>query len=299
MIEIKNISKSFDTKKVIEDISFTVNNSSIYGLIGYNGAGKTTLLKIAAGVITADNGAVLLDGENSFNNNSNRKDLFFLSDDLYTPSNCNLKKTAKYYSAYFEKFSFKTFDKLVKLFELPTDKPIRSFSKGMKRQAEIILALSAHPKYLLLDECFDGVDPAKRLLIKNLFFDYIADYEASIIISSHNLAELADLCDHIGLINKNHLVLDIDKDNLDTKFRLISVKFDRNISENDFKHLENIKLVSDNNSAVIKTFDHADETEEKIKAMSPTHFQSTNMSLEEIFISQMEENKYDYSEIFQ
>ena len=97
MIEIKNISKSFDTKKAIEDISFTVNNSSIYGLIGYNGAGKTTLLKIAAGVITADNGAVLLDGENSFNNNSNRKDLFFLSDDLYTPSNCNLKKTAKYY----------------------------------------------------------------------------------------------------------------------------------------------------------------------------------------------------------
>ena len=159
MIEVKNVTKKYGDFTAVEDISFKVEEASVTGLIGYNGAGKTTLLKTAAGVYKADAGKVLISGEDVYDNNCERKRLFYVPDDLFFPLSASLKSMASYYAGYYKSFSFENFDKLVKAFGLDPSKRVRSFSKGMQRQAEIILGLSTMPKYRLLDESFDGLDP--------------------------------------------------------------------------------------------------------------------------------------------
>lgn len=142
MIEFKNVTKKFGDFTAVEDVSFKVESSSIYGLIGYNGAGKTTLLKTAAGIYKAEGGCVLMDSQNVFNNSDVRREMFYIPDDLYFPMNATIKSMAKFYADYYPNFSFKTLDNLVDVFGLDKKKKIRGFSKGMQRQAEIILALA-------------------------------------------------------------------------------------------------------------------------------------------------------------
>ena len=152
MIEFVNVTKRFGSFTAVEEISFKVEASSIYGLIGYNGAGKTTLLKTAAGIYRADGGRVLLDGTETYDNDSARRDLFYIPDDLYFPMNASINSMAKFYADYHPNFSYKTLENLLEVFSLDGKKKIRGFSKGMQRQAELILGLSAKPDLLLLDE---------------------------------------------------------------------------------------------------------------------------------------------------
>lgn len=171
MIEFRNVTKKFGDFTAVEDISFKVEPSSIYGLIGYNGAGKTTLLKTAAGIYKADGGQVLIDGEDTYDNDNNRRNMFYIPDDLYFPMNANVYAMAKFYADYHPTFSFKTFEKLLDVYGLDGKKKIRGFSKGMQRQVEIILALASRPKYLLLDETFDGLDPQKKRLQRSFLWN--------------------------------------------------------------------------------------------------------------------------------
>lgn len=299
MIEFKNITKKFGDFTAIEDISFIVNESSIYGLIGYNGAGKTTLLKTAAGIYESDGGTVLMGGEDTFDNDTVRKDMFYIPDDLYFPMNATINSMAKFYADYHPNFSYKTLNNLVEVFGLDPKKKIRGFSKGMQRQTEIILALASHPKYMLLDETFDGLDPQKKEVTKKLFIEYIAESDCSLIISSHNLSELSDLCDHVGLINGKKLTMDCSVYDISqnySKFRLI---FDRDITENDFKSIEYKSLDIDGKVAMI-IFDKATgEEKQKLNALLPIAIDEYQLTMEEVFLNEMEDKKYDITKIFE
>lgn len=299
VIEFKNVTKRFGDFTAVEDISFKVELSSIYGLIGYNGAGKTTLLKTAAGIYRAENGSVEMDGQPVFDNQFIRKDMFYIPDDLYFPMNANIKGMASFYSDYYPNFSYKTLENLIEVFGLDPKKKIRGFSKGMQRQAEIILALASRPRFMLLDETFDGLDPQKKETTKKLFVEYVAESECSLVISSHNLHELADLCDNVGLINGKHLALDCsvyDIGNNYSKFRLI---FDRDVTEKDFKEIKYRSLDIDGKIVTIILHEDLKEQREKLNSLLPMAVDEYKLTLEEVFLNEMEEKKYDITKIFE
>lgn len=300
MIEVQGVTKKFGSFTAISDISFTVGDGSLYGLIGYNGAGKTTLLKTITGVYKAEAGRVLLDGEDAFDNELMKQHMFYVPDDIYFQPYANMEKMAKFYNGYYPEFSFDTFYKLAEVFGLDTKARLNGFSKGMQRQAEIVLGFSTQPSFMLFDETFDGLDPAKRALIKNMITEYMQEKNASIIVSSHDLHELEGLCDHFGLINGKKLVLDSSISELSenrAKFRLV---FPEDVSEAQIKALGiDVKSFKKDGKMVIITV-KGDEKEaaEKLNALSPAMVESLPLSLEEVFLDEMEGTDYDFTQIF-
>lgn len=296
MIEIKNLTKKYGSFTAIEDISFTVDKSSIYGLVGYNGAGKTTLLKTAAGMLKADGGEILFDGENIFDNGLVRSNLLYVPDEAYFIKGASLERMGKFYKDYYPNFSTKVFRNMTEAMGLDPKKNLGSFSKGMQRQAVVILALSTMPKYMLLDEVFDGIDPHKRNLCKKIFLEYMAETGCSIIMSSHNLQEISDLCDHVALINGKKLAMNVsvdDASNAYVKYRLI---FDRDIDKSIFDGIENKGINIDNKFATIIV--PSDFNDNRLASLRPIHMDSVTLSLEEVFLNEMEDKDYDISKIF-
>lgn len=298
MIKINNITKTFDDYTAIDNLSFEVDNSSIYGLVGYNGAGKTTLLKIIAGVYTPDNGTVELDGVDLAKYPEKKRELFFVPDDLYFGLSSSMKSMAKYYKNYYPNFCMETFYRLANLFGLDINKKIAGFSKGMQRQAEMVLGLSTLPKVILLDESFDGLDPAKRNLTKKLLLDYMAEKECSVIISSHNLHELADMCDHIALINGQKIAINCAVDDMNgsrCKFRIV---YDKNVDRNVFNGIDLKNYKADGKIVSFTVSDNIDEAERIIALSNPLLVERFPLSLEEIFLEEMEDTDYDFSKLF-
>ncbi len=298
MISIKNVTKRFGSFTAIENLSFEVKNGSIYGLVGYNGAGKTTLLKTVAGVYKADEGSVTVDGTDVYNSEEIRQELFYVPDDIYFEPFSSIEKMAKFYSGYYPNFSFETLEKLCGVFGLDKKARLNSFSKGMQRQAEMILGMSTRPQILLLDESFDGLDPAKRSLMNNMLIEYADETDCSVIVSSHNLHELTDICDHVALINGKKIVLDCSVDDISAsrcKFRII---FTDDKNESDFAHLNIKKFTKDGRIITLSVAGNADETEAKIKEMNPVLVEKFPLRLEEIFLEEMEGTDYDFKEIF-
>ncbi len=296
MIEIKNLTKKYGSFTAIEDISFTVDKSSIYGLVGYNGAGKTTLLKTAAGMLKADGGEILFDGENIFDNGLVRSNLLYVPDEAYFIKGASLERMGKFYKDYYPNFSTKVFKNMTEAMGLDPKKNLGSFSKGMQRQAVVILALSTMPKYMLLDEVFDGIDPHKRNLCKKIFLEYMAETGCSIIMSSHNLQEISDLCDHVALINGKKLAMNVsvdDASNAYVKYRLI---FDRDIDKSIFDGIENKGINIDNKFATIIVPSNFNDN--RLASLRPIHMDSVTLSLEEVFLNEMEDKDYDISKIF-
>lgn len=291
MIEVKNLTKRFGSFTALQDISLTVEDGSVYGLVGYNGAGKTTLLKNISGIYKPENGEVLFDGENIFDNEDKKEQIFFMPDDLYFSPYANMKKMADFYNGYYRRFDYNMFNNLVEAFGLDPKKRIAGFSKGMQRQAEMVLALSTHPKLLLMDESFDGIDPQKRLLMKSLLKDAIKQNNTSVIISSHNLQELENLCDHIGIINGKKISVTGAVEDLSygkTKFRLA---FARDFSLDEFKDIKCENLVKDGQLALFTVNGDTTQAQEQIKNLAPAVTEKINLSLEEIFLQEMEGNK--------
>lgn len=301
MIEVINVTKKFGNFTAIQDLNFTVQDGSIYGLIGYNGAGKTTLLKTITGVYKPDGGEVRLDGENAFDNAKMKQHMFYVPDDIYFAAYSSMEKMAKFYNGYYPNFSFETFRQLSDVFGLDTKARINGFSKGMQRQAEIVLGISTNPDFILFDETFDGLDPAKRALIKNLLNEYMADTNASVIVSSHDLHELEGLCDHFGLINGQRLVLNSSIQELSVGRAKYRVIFDRDITEQDVRNAGiNLKSYKPDGKIIVITVKGDEkETAEKLNTLSPVMVESLPLSLEEVFLDEMEGTDYDFSQIFE
>ena len=205
---------------------------------------------------------------------------------------------AKFFRGYYPRFYLDTFHNLVEVFGLDPTKRINGFSKGMQRQAEIILGLSTHPDVLLLDESFDGLDPQKREIVRKILLEYVAESGASVIISSHDLHDLGNMCDRIGLINAKHLALDAKIDEISEdrcKFRLA---FQEEKKKEDFSGIDYSGLKQDGKIIEITVRANADEAEQKLRAMEPALIERMPLTLQEIFLDEMEGTDYDFSKIF-
>lgn len=298
MIEIREVTKKYGKFTAVDKLSMTVDKGSVYGLVGYNGAGKTTLLKTVAGIYRADGGSVTVDGVDVFDSADVKRRMFYVPDDLYFNYNSSIEKMAKFYAGYYPKFSFETLDKLCGVFKLDKTARINSFSKGMQRQAAMILGMSTLPEILLLDESFDGLDPAKRSLMNNMLIEYAADRKCSIIVSSHNLHELTDICDHIALINGKRIVLDCSVDDISASRCKFRVVFADEKSREDFADFDIKRFDKDGKIVTLSLGGDPEENEKKLNAMSPLLVEKYPLTLEEIFLEEMEDTDYDFKEIF-
>lgn len=297
MIEINNVTKLFGKKKALDNISFKIDNGSIFGLVGSNGAGKSTLLRILAGVFETDGGKALIDGNIPFENPAVKAQCAFVSDFPFFCSGATLTNTAEYYSSIYPTWDETRFNELKSIFPIDPYQKIATMSKGMQRQTAIILALSYNPKYIFFDEIFDGLDPVIRELVKKILIEYIGSTNASVVIASHNLRELEGFCDHIGLLHLGGILLekDIDGDSIGL-YRLQFVMADEDYSEIK----PNLNIIKENRQGKMIEITVKGESEkinETINSKSPVYFETLPLTLEELFISEMEVAGYDINNL--
>lgn len=292
MIEIKDLSKYFAESGVLslDNITLTVPDNSIVGLIGINGAGKSTLLRIAAGIYKQDSGTIAIDGKRVYENNQVKSQIAYISDDQYYQPGMTMKKMAMIHSSLREGFSIKRFYELAERYGLDLNRRLSGFSKGMRRQSDIVIALSYGAKYLLCDETFDGLDPMTRELTKKIFIEEMTERNATILMSSHNLREMEDICDRIVLIDSGRLVLSADMDDLRGRVYKYQLVFE---GEGTEIPLESVAPYMLNRSGRMITFiaeGEVEETEKKINALAKgydnkvAYLEALPLSLEEIFM---------------
>ncbi|MEE0968834.1 MAG: ABC transporter ATP-binding protein [Clostridia bacterium] len=298
MIEIKNISKSYGDIKSLSDINAKIESGSIYGLIGSNGSGKSTLLRIMSGIMRPDDGVITYDGENVYENPSVKEGVIYLSDEQFFLSSSSLNEMASLYASLYRRFSKVRYYELLKLFGLDGTRKIFTFSKGMKKQASILLGLSCYPKFLLCDETFDGLDPVMRQFVKKLLAQEVIEHGLTPVIASHNLREIEDICDHIGLLHKGGILFESEIDTLKAEIHTVQGVFGEEKSIREI--FDGYHIVSEAKRGSLTTVvvrGAYNEIDEKARAASPSYYEIIPLTLEEIFISEMEERGYDYSNV--
>ena len=301
---ITDVSKTFGTVRSLDAVSATIRQGSIFGLIGSNGAGKSTLLRVMAGIYRPDSGSVTYDGEDIWENTARKQDIVYLSDDQFFFAHGTIADMADYYRTMYINWSDDKYDRLRAVFNLETDRKISTFSKGMQKQASVLLALSCCPKYLLCDETFDGLDPVMRQFVKRLLAEEVADGTMTPVIASHNMRELEDICDHIGLLHKGGILFDREVDAMKTsihKLQLVLTAGEPDISALRVPGTEkNLHVVSYKKSGSIYNLivrGEREEVEAAADALNPVFRELVPLTLEEIFICEMEEKGYDFNAI--
>ena len=306
MIEIQNVSMTFNKKglgktdintgfKALDNVSLTIPESCIYGFLGSNGAGKSTLMRMMTGVYKTDVGSIKIDGEEVFDSPAAKEKIFFVNDETVQYSNFTLEGLSKYYSSFYPKFSFETFNRLVNKLGLPTNKKMSDFSKGMKRQSVVIIGLSCMTKYLLLDEAFDGLDPAMRKLVKNMIVDEMLDRQATVVVSSHNIAEINELCDRAMLIHKGNMIFADEIDQIKGGFRKVQIArknscVTREELENAGVQIMQYSSLGSVAQAVIRGTE--DEILSELSGINSDFTEIVPLTLEEIFIYELEARGY-------
>ena len=299
MLEIKNITKRFGEKTALENMSFTVPEGSVFGLIGSNGSGKSTLLRIISGVFKPDEGSAEIDGECTFENPAVKEKCFFISDYPYYYNNSTVDNLVKFYRDLYSTWDEEKYRKLCTIFPIGTKDRIVNMSKGMQRQAALMIALSVCPKYILLDEIFDGLDPVVRQLIKKLIMELVAENQTTVIIASHNLRELEDVCDHIGLIHKGGIILEKELDEAKLGIHRIQLILENEKDQEFLKELDLISMKNQGRMLMLTIRGDGQMIEEKIRAHKPVYFEMLPLTLEEVFISEMEAVGYDINNILE
>jgi len=298
MIETKQIKKSFDGTMAVDDISLSIKDGSMFGLIGTNGAGKSTFMRMLAGVLKPDSGEIIVDEKKVYNNPEIKAEICFLSDDHFFPSNANVRDMEKFYGMMYPSFDHEKYKDMIERFELPSKSKIRNYSKGMKKQLQIILGICTGTKYLLCDETFDGLDPVMRQAIKSIFAGEVAERNFTPIIASHNLRELEDICDSVGLLYKGGVVLSKDIEELKMDIHRIQCVFGSEESKNEtLKQLDVLKDDVRGSLHLITARGQAKDIEEIISKADTIFCEILPLTLEEIFISETEVIGYDIKKL--
>jgi ABC-2 type transport system ATP-binding protein len=297
MIEIKKITKNFGEVKALDNLSFTVSSGAVFGLVGSNGAGKSTLLRVLNGVFKADGGEALIDGENVFENQKIKDKCFFVPDYPYFSNGDTIQKNAFLYRKIYSGWDEDYFKQLCATFPINTKQRIVNMSKGMQRQSALILALSTRPKYLFLDEIFDGLDPVVRQLVKKLIITNVTDNGTTVMIASHNLRELEDICDHIGLLHKGGIILERELDDLKLGIHKVQIAFNSDVDDNLFSDLEIVNKSRNGNLFNLTIRGNEQDFIPKLEALNPAFMESLPLTLEEVFINEMEGAGYDINNI--
>ncbi len=296
MIEIKHITKTFTDMTALDDLTMTVPGGAVYGLVGPNGAGKSTLLRILGGVFRQDAGEALVDGEPVFENPAVKSRIAVIPDDLYFFPQAGIKDMRDFYRGIYPDFDMERYNKLKDIFPLNEKKPIRRMSKGMQKQAAFWLAICMRGDVLLLDEPVDGLDPIMRRQVWGLMLSDVAERNTTVLVSSHNLRELEDVCDHVGILNHGKLLLERSLAELQDGTVKLQIAFD-----GDMPNIpEEIVVLSDTVMGRVHTLIVRGNTQEitrRLSALAPIFIEAVPLTLEEIFIYELGGEQYAVKDI--
>lgn len=297
MIEAKNLTKKFGPTAALDDISFSVDSGSLFGLVGSNGAGKSTFLRTLSGIYKPDGGEILVDGMAPFENSTVKSRIFFVPDYPYFIPQATLCDMADFYRRIYPEWSDKKFEELSSIFPIGKNDKIVNMSKGMQRQAAIVCAISAQPCYLLMDEIFDGLDPVMRQLLKRIVSDEVSERRMTVIIASHNLRELEDFCDHVGLFHRGGVIFERELDELKLGIHKLQAVFRPTPPMSAFEPLDIVKAETRGSLISLVVRGQRESILEKIGTMNPVFSELLPLTLEEVFISEMEVAGYDLENI--
>jgi len=297
MITASKLTKTFEEYTALEAFDTQIPEGSIYGLVGSNGSGKSTLLRLISGILRPDSGDIQIEGESPFENVHVKQKVFHVADDLYFLPQTTMDEMAGFYRSLYLGFDQGVYESMCSRFPIDPQKRISTFSKGMKRQVSLILALSCQPKVLLLDEAFDGLDPVIRGALRKILADQIAERAMTVIIASHNLRELEDLCDFLGLLHKGRVVFEREIDEVKLGFCKVQAGFPRQLDLQELADMDIMQMdqvgsvlnmvVRGNSGAILN----------RLNAMNPLFAETVPLTLEEVFIHEMEAIGYDYNKI--
>ena len=291
MLKLENVTKTFGGFKALEDLTMNVPKGAVYGLVGPNGAGKTTAIRLITGVYRPDSGSITMEGVGIYENPALKSRIGYIPDDVFYFPSASLEEMRRYYRGIYPEFDDELFQKLHEVFELPQKGQIRRFSKGMQKQAAFQLTICTRPDLLVLDEPIDGLDPVMRRQVWNLILSEVSQRETTVLISSHNLRELEDICDHVGIMDHGKMLLErslADMQGGTVKLQLVG----------DLP--EGLEVLHESQSGRMKTFvirGSAEAVTERIKANNPTYFDVLPLSLEEIFIYELGGVNYEVKNI--
>ena len=281
MLELKNVSKSFGKFKALDNLTMTIPQGSVYGLVGPNGAGKTTAIRHITGVYRPDAGEITMEGLPIFENPQVKQAIGYIPDEIFYFSSATLKDMAKFYRGLYPRFDMPLFQRLSEVFQLPMSSPIRRFSKGMQKQAAFQLTLSIRPDVLVLDEPVDGLDPVMRRQVMSLILAEVAERNTTVLISSHNLRELEDVCDHVGIMNHGKMLL--ERSLADMQGNTVKLQMVGDVPEG----LEILHQSSTGRLQTLVVRGNAREVEAQVEASEPMFYDILPLSLEEIFIYEL------------
>ena len=287
MLKIEHLNKNFKTKEVLKDLNLEVHDGSIFGLVGINGAGKSTLLRLIAGVYEPEGGSITLNGTDTWKDPEIRSDIAFVSDEQYYPLGCTIQSLKLLYKSMYN-FDEAAWHKYMEMFDLEPGMSITNLSKGMKRRVSLLYALSIHPKLILLDEAYDGLEPLARLHFKQALTDLIEDENISVVISSHNLKELEDICDSFGILEDGHIISYgdlLESRELINKYQVV---FKTEHTKEDFKDFDILHFEQEGRVCKLVIRGNEEEVTAKLDEMDPVLMDVLQTNFEELFIYELE-----------
>ncbi|NLM50380.1 MAG: ABC transporter ATP-binding protein [Clostridiaceae bacterium] len=297
MIRVSNLTKRYGKSVVLDNLSMNVPKGAVYGLVGPNGAGKTTLLKHLSGVFMQEEGECLIDGQNVYENPQIKKRMIFIPDDLYFFQTFNTEDMVKLYKNVYPKFNMERFLKLKEVFPIDTKKKISKLSKGMQKQVAFWLGICAMPDVLILDEPVDGLDPVMRRKVWNLIVQDITERNTTVVVSSHNLRELEDICDHVGILHGGKIIIEKALDDVKSDIHKVQVAFRQEFPQeisNELKVLHH-QSIGSVNMLIIKG--EMEKIREVMSKHDPLIFDIIPLSLEEVFIYEMGDKGYEITNV--
>ena len=298
MINLNGVTKTFEGGfKALDEVDLTIPEGSAFGLLGSNGAGKSTILRLLSGIYKADSGEVLIDGNNVYNAPAIKRKVFFINDETIQFTNNTLKEIKNFYKGFYPNFSEESFEKLNGVIKLPVDKRLSTFSKGMKRQAIVLVGLSCRPDYLLLDEAFDGLDPTMRIIVKRMLVDAMLDRKMTAVISSHNLTEINEVCDTVALLHKGKILFNREVDSVKGNIHKYQCVFKYDISKESLAGIEILHFEKNHSIYNIIAKGDSEEVTKILNKHNPVVMDVIPLTLEEIFIYEMEVLGYDFDGI--
>ena len=295
MIEIKNVVKEFDGFRALDDLSMTVPSGSVYGLVGPNGAGKSTIIRHLTGIYRQDSGEVLVDGQPVFENPSVKNRIAYIPDDIFFFSNASIGEMARFYRSIYPQFDQERFKKLGEVFGLDTKRQMRKLSKGMQKQAAFWMMMALRPEFLVLDEPVDGLDPVMRRQIWSIVMADVAENGTTVLVSSHNLRELEDVCDHVGIMNRGKIMIERTLSELQEGIVKLQLALPDGGTLPD--GLDILHKTSTGRLQTIILHGASAELEEKLSPCKPLFMDFVPLTLEEIFIYELGGADYEVKDI--
>lgn len=297
MIKADNLTKRFQGVTAVDHIHAEIQDGTVFGLIGTNGAGKSTFLRMAAGILKPDGGTITLDGEAVFEDIRVKARCFYIPDEPYFLGNGTADDMKTFYQGIYPNFDTDRFGKLLKSFDLDGRRKIQTFSKGMKKQLAVLLGICAGTDYLFCDETFDGLDPVMRQTVKSLFANDIEERNLTPVIASHNLRELEDICDHVGLLHRGGMLLSKDLDDMKMNIHKIQCVLPAGLDRTNLQDLDIMTVEQRGSLLTLTVRGQKEEIQARMQSYHPVFFEMIPLSLEEIFISETEVAGYDIKKL--